>query len=172
MGDPAEPRMIIGYWVMPWTKRLRAWKALRHMNAEDRHLDIGCGDGYLLSKSPCKEKIGIDRKLGKTVTKELEFKNAYFDYVTMLAVVEHFEHPREILNECARVLKPNGKLIMTTPLRTAEKWIRLYVRGIEDDHENYFDLQTMKDFLKPHFEVTHYERFLFGMNQLFVCEKS
>ncbi len=172
MGEPAGPRMLIGHVVMPWTKRLRAWKALRHMTVGDRHLDIGCGDGYLLSKSPCREKIGIDRKLGKMVTKELEFKNAYFDYVTMLAVVEHFEYPREILAECARVLKPGGKLIMTTPLQSAEKWICLYVKGIEDDHEHYFDLGAMKDFTAPHFEIIHYEKFLFGMNQLFVCEKS
>lgn len=172
MEHQAEPRAIVGQLVMPWTKRFRAWKALRYMPIGERHLDIGCGDGYLLSKSPCKEKIGIDRKLGNTVTKELEFKNAYFDYVTMLAVIEHFDYPREILSECARVLKPSGKLIMTTPLQTAEKWIRLYVRGIQEDHKNYFDLQTMKEFLKPHFKVIHYQKFLFGMNQLFVCGKA
>ena len=166
------PRFIIGSLVRPCTKRLRAAMVLRRMKPLSRHLDIGCADGWLLSKSPCREKIGLDKTLGNSVDKKLEFKDAYFDYITLLAVVEHLDYPRETLAECARILKPQGQLIMTTPLHKAEKWIRLYIHGIEKEHKSYFDLENMKDFLHPFFKVVHYQKFLFGMNQLFVCEKA
>lgn len=169
--EEAYPKFFIGSLITPFTKRLRAAMALRHIEPRQKHLDVGCGDGYFLSKSPCKEKIGLDKLLGDVITKKIDFETASVDYITMLAVVEHLDYPREALAECARILKPDGKMIMTTPLKKAEKWIKLYIHGIEKEHKMYFDKKSMEEFLQPHFRITHYERFLFGMNQLFVCER-
>jgi 2-polyprenyl-3-methyl-5-hydroxy-6-metoxy-1,4-benzoquinol methylase len=33
----------------------------------------------------------------------------------MLAVLEHLEHPFEVVSEIRRVLKPNGSLVITVP---------------------------------------------------------
>lgn len=170
--EEAYPRFVIGRLITPFTKRLRAEMALRYIKPKERHLDLGCGDGYFLSRSPCKGKIGLDRLFGDTITKKIDFETASFDYITMLAVVEHLDYPREALAECARILKSDGKLIMTTPLKKAERWINLYIKGIEKEHKMYFDLEKMQEFLSPHFKVVHYQRFLLGMNQLFVCEKN
>ena len=55
------------------------------------------------------------RTISATLEKELPFDNNSFDVVTMIAVLEHLEHPIEIMNEISRVLKPNGALIITVP---------------------------------------------------------
>jgi len=43
------------------------------------------------------------------------FKKGAFDIIICLASVEHFENPWNFVRECHRILKPNGKLIFSTP---------------------------------------------------------
>lgn len=43
------------------------------------------------------------------------FANAAFDYVLSREGIEHFEDQAHLINECARVLKPGGCLVVTTP---------------------------------------------------------
>ncbi|MBK7875263.1 MAG: class I SAM-dependent methyltransferase [Planctomycetes bacterium] len=45
----------------------------------------------------------------------LPFQDASFDVVVTMEGIEHFENQTGFLRECARVLKPGGKLILTTP---------------------------------------------------------
>lgn len=44
----------------------------------------------------------------------LPFEDESFEVVTMLAVLEHLNHPLAIIKEIRRVLTPNGKLILTS----------------------------------------------------------
>lgn len=96
-------------------------------------LDIGCGwEAKLLrSVEPHISKgVGIDFKapqissangggkidtLSVTLERELPFEDESFDVVTMIAVLEHLEHPIEIMGEINRVLKPEGALVITVP---------------------------------------------------------
>src|SRR6185503_7546174 len=48
-------------------------------------------------------------------TKNLPFANDRFDYVLTREGIEHFENQALFLKECARVLKPRGTLLLTTP---------------------------------------------------------
>ncbi|MGH7772396.1 MAG: class I SAM-dependent methyltransferase [Candidatus Binatia bacterium] len=43
------------------------------------------------------------------------FRNEIFDYVLSREGVEHLENQARFIRECARVLKPGGKLVLTTP---------------------------------------------------------
>jgi len=43
------------------------------------------------------------------------FRNDCFDYVLSREGIEHLEHQAHFIRECERVLKPGGKLILTTP---------------------------------------------------------
>ena len=43
------------------------------------------------------------------------FGNKTFDYVLSREGIEHFENQAGFLNECARVIKPGGCLVVTTP---------------------------------------------------------
>lgn len=135
--------------------------------AGGRHLDIGCGDGYFLFRSKCRERIGLDKLLGDDVTDTLEFPDNHFDFVTMLAVIEHVADPQALLAEVSRVLRPGGRLIMTTPKRAADALIRLYFDDVDEQHEDYFDLDGITRMAAPRFDLTGHHTFLLGLNQAF-----
>lgn len=141
------------------------------MNRAHRHLDIGCGDGYFLKRSRCDERFGLDRLYGDEIDDRLDFPDAYFDYVTLLAVIEHFNHPEKILREIFRILKPAGRCILTTPKERAERFIAMYVKDIDDAHEMYFTYDSLKKLAGPDFELVGYRTFLFGLNQVFCLQK-
>ncbi len=101
------------------------------VKAGERVLEIGCGFGVLLKKIPSRRKIGIEtnetaigecRKRGLSVLKadaetKLPFKNASFEIIIMNEVIEHLTKPKIALEECFRILKPKGKIIITTPIK-------------------------------------------------------
>lgn len=45
----------------------------------------------------------------------LPFEDETFDYITSVEGIEHLENPFKCIREFARVLKPDGTLILTTP---------------------------------------------------------
>ena len=96
-------------------------------------LEIGSGEGYgIMELAPCSnEFIAVDKYAGN-ISKEFKTKhNITFiktevpplkeidsesiDFVVTFQVIEHIENDEFFLNEIKRVLKPGGKLIMTTP---------------------------------------------------------
>jgi SAM-dependent methyltransferase len=164
-------RGLVGRIILPITRYLRAINAEKYMEPAERHLDIGCGDGYFLRRSKCQERYGLDKLLGDEVTDKLDFPDSYFDYVTMLAVIEHISCPEDIFKEVARVLKTGGRFIITTPRKSADLLIKIYAKNIDEEHESYFDYDRMAQLAGTTFEIITYRRFLFGLNQLFCFEK-
>ena len=91
-----------------------------------RYLDIGCGGGNFLRlvKDVGMEPNGVDPFLDEP-SKELGIRNVnfldakypsnYFDFITLNTVFEHVPNPCEILLECKRVLKNNGKIFVNVP---------------------------------------------------------
>ena len=43
------------------------------------------------------------------------YRNGAFDWVTCVEGIEHLENPHHLLRETARVLKPGGRVLITTP---------------------------------------------------------
>lgn len=158
---------ILGRLIKPFTKRMRAREALKYVKG-DSILDIGCGDGFFLSKVKCEKKVGIDKIHGQVIDKKLDFPSKSFDTVSMLAVIEHLEHDKEIINECYRVLKDGGRLIITTPLVKAEKFIKHY--DPDTGHVKNYDYDSLKKLLCK-FKIMEYHKFDLGMNQIVVCSK-
>lgn len=121
-----------------------------HRNAEEniKILDMGCGDGvllYLLSKkikNPDIELYGVDLSdvAVKTAINKFErrgvenkfffrsetvydtsFDDEMFDIIISSDVIEHLSEPETFLNEVKRLLKPNGFLVIGTPIKYTEK---------------------------------------------------
>jgi SAM-dependent methyltransferase len=165
-----QRRSLLGKLVMPFTKRLRTKNVLACMEPRQRHLDIGCGDGFFLQRSPCRELYGLDELYGETFEGSLDFPEQYFDYVTMLAVVEHLDDVGRAFREIKRVLKPDGAFILTTPKQKADGILRLVAKEIEHIHQAYFDRESMAKQAEGLFSLSRYRPFLLGLNQLFYLE--
>ena len=164
-------RRLFGRIILPITRRLRAVNAEKYMKSAERHLDVGCGDGYFLRRSQCQERFGLDKLLGDNVTDELDFPDSYLDYVTMLAVIEHLPSPEGIFKEVARVLKPSGRFIITTPRKSADLLIKLYAKNIDEEHESYFDYERIRELAGTMLKIVGHHNFIFGLNQVFCLEK-
>jgi SAM-dependent methyltransferase len=76
----------------------------------------------------------------------LPFGNRSFDYVVILEVIEHLEDPYFILNEINRVLKLEGKLILSTPnIMNIKSRIRFLFEGGFDFFREPLIEQSKKD---------------------------
>lgn len=117
-----------GRWLLGWTDPLHIARRalLREMQAKaplvrGRMLDIGCG------MNPYRELfVHVDRYVSCDVPPnphaevlgdgmQLPFESDIFDGVLCNQVLEHVPEPARLIREAARVLKPNGVLLLTTP---------------------------------------------------------
>lgn len=95
-----------------------------------RILDLGCGDGDSVASlnrlgwqaegidvDPDAVRVAQSQGLKVTLGK-LEaggYPDDYFDAVAMNHVIEHVHDPLALLQECRRILKPSGRMVITTP---------------------------------------------------------
>lgn len=102
--------------------------------AKGRLLDVGCGQKpYEEIFAPyVNEYIGIEHEATFSLThasahtkgpdytydgRTLPFEDHSFDTVLNVQVLEHTPHPSALMKEMARVLKPDGKLIVSAPFQ-------------------------------------------------------
>jgi len=129
-------------------------------------LDIGCGDGvllWLISQRSFAQLFGIDtdqtsikaarRKLtDRGVKVTLKQANAYqlpfsprsFDVVVATEIIEHLANPDKMLTQIKSVLKPNGKVIITTV-------VKLQTSPEDKMHVQEYSQEELQYLLEKHF---------------------
>lgn len=154
---------------------------LDQIGSDKKILDVGCGDGTLGIKLIYQGNIvyGCDivkknlaaAKKGGLITALVDFERDAlpypensFDFVILGDVIEHMFDTDGLLKKCYKVLKPKGKLIVTTPnLASLARRIMLLL-GISPyveyslfldcnglppvGHLRYFTLSTLKKLLQ------------------------
>jgi len=133
-----------------WMERFRSemvWKLAGDVTGK-KVLDIGCQYGvfsfYLARKGAsvtgmdisqrwiercrreAREKYGhLDLSFLVGDAQELPFDDESFDVVVCSEVIEHVEHPGNVLSEINRVLVPDGVLVLSTP-NTASYYVWIW----------------------------------------------
>ena len=135
-------------------------------------LDVGSGYGFLLKIARkrgwevygteltddavnfCSEE-GINMRKGNL--NEVGFDPDMFDIVTSIEVIEHLNNPNELVKEMMRIVRPGGKVYMTTPNFNAVLRYRLKSKYdvIEFPlHLCYYTAKTLKKLYRSHgFEI-------------------
>src|ERR1700730_1664545 len=174
--------------------RSRPITAVRPFLGQGDLLDFGCGTGELAHDVDPSRYVGIDRDADSiAIAKKRfpshrfltldEFSSApnqkQFDQVIGLAVIEHVDDPQQWLAWLRTLLKPGGRIILTTP-HPSVRWLHelgaaigLFSREGAREHRELIDRPRMTELAKAiGFRIQHCGRFLLGCNQLFVLEPS
>ena len=147
-----------------------------------RLLDVGCGSNRLVRHYANGVGVDVYPWPGADVivddTAVLQWKSESFDTVTIVAALNHIPNRVAVLNECRRVLKPGGRLIITmlTP-RTSRVWHWLRApwdadqrdRGMQPGEVYGFTSAELLDlFQRAGFTLVSQQRFMFGLNRVYV----
>mgnify|MGYP001028236444 CR=1 FL=1 len=129
-------------------------------------LDIGCGEGFFLFNASrmgyTVKGVELSQEAGEYARREFdldietkpfeeaEFRENYFDVVTLWQVLEHVPHPLVILKEVHRILKPGGLVAVSTPDfgGVPAKILRRRWWNIRSLHVNQFTTRTLKGILE------------------------
>jgi len=149
-------------------------KLLDAVGSGRRVLDVGCSSGYLSSQLAARGNVVVGIELdpeaareaeafcervvvGDVESMELPFEPASFDVVLLGDVIEHLRNPARALARLRPLLRPGGRLVLSTPnvanwaIRgslLAGRW-RYTDRGILDrTHTHLFTRATLRETLE------------------------
>ena len=178
------PDQSIGL-LSPWLRTQRIKKVAPHLRG--KILDYGCGIGSLAEICAPNDYIGVDIdgpsiNIARLNNPRFRFETIMpegerFDSIVLLAVIEHIKNPVEIFRQMRVMLNPDGWIVLTTPHPIADSIhylgakIGLFSSLANEQHEKLIDLSRMNDIAaQADFNISKYERFLLGINQLFILK--
>jgi len=153
---------------------------------EGKLLDLGCGNNALVRQYG--NGIGVDVYDWGDVdvivkdSSQLPFDDEFFDTVAIIAALNHIPNRNDVIKEIHRVLKNNGKLLITMiPPGISKIWhlmrkpwdSDLAVRGMS--HGEVYGISTLKIIQMVEnggFQIIRTERFMLNINCLFVFRKN
>jgi SAM-dependent methyltransferase len=157
--------------------------ALRY--CKGKLLDVGCGDNLLVRTYG--DGIGVDihsyPEIGVRCTSDcLPFKSNVFDSLALLACLNHITRRSETLDECHRVLKDDGRLLVTM----ISPWVGYFSHKIRKRHdpdqiergmgpeEDWGLSRVVLEALLAGsgFRITLRRRFMWGLNRFYLAEKA
>ena len=147
-----------------------------------RLLDVGCGANQLVRRYG--NGVGVDVHPWPNVdvvvrdTAALDWTPGTYDTVTLIACLNHIINRQAVLEECRRVLRPDGRIVVTmlTPrISRVWHWIRRrwdpdqLERGMQAGEVYGFTPLEMVEMFRAHgFRLQSTKRFMCGLNRLYV----
>jgi 2-polyprenyl-3-methyl-5-hydroxy-6-metoxy-1,4-benzoquinol methylase len=123
----------------------------KYLSKESRVLDLGAGQGAfskrlkaighdVLAVDGDRENWRLPEVEFQTVDLDLEFapliKGVGFDAIVAIEIIEHLENPFSFIRQCAKLLKKDGILFVTTPnVEAINSRVLFLIKG----RLNYFD---------------------------------
>jgi SAM-dependent methyltransferase len=170
----------------PWLRR-RRFAVVQQFIKTGEVVDYGCGIGLLANFIPPERYVGLDVDDLSLVKARQEFPAhrffhlsefepaKKFDTLIALAVIQYLPDPEQFLRWALELLRPGGKVVVTTPNPAAEPLLllggRLGLLG-KDSREEHLTLLNKSGFFalaqRLAIPMTEYSTFLLGVNQLAV----
>jgi 2-polyprenyl-3-methyl-5-hydroxy-6-metoxy-1,4-benzoquinol methylase len=141
------------YLIKPLMKMINETVSPPQNQQKIRILDLGCGNGSFTNfiAQQGYEVVGIEESESGTKLASENFPDCQFiqgsiynlpyteleekfDVVISLEVIEHLFYPKELVRSVKKLLKPNGRLILTTPYHGYLKNLTLAATGKMDKH--------------------------------------
>jgi len=150
------------------------------LEARRRHRIVGV-DCQADSINACRGLYpGEDYRLGDMYG--LEFADNCFDAVVMREVIEHLRVPEDAVREALRVLKPGGRLVLTTPnydslvLHVIEHTYNRFFGGPckpyrDDVHPSKLRVATLKALIERYLAIEQYAVVDWGISLVCVARK-
>src|SRR5512139_2225102 len=152
MGDQA-----VGY-LSPWLRKKRVERVTPYL--QGKVLDYGCGFGELARVCDPEDYLGLDLNeafinIARDHYPQFTFvvrvpDGQRFDTIVALALIEHIPDPAALLKAFQRMLKPKGRVVITTP-HPSIKWVhafgsrlRLFSAQSCEEHKQLIDYRPMK----------------------------
>lgn len=113
-------------------------------------LDVGCSSGAVVwiaqrmglhaeGVEPAEKPVAKAREKGLNVhlglLHEVAFPDDSFDVLTLFEVIEHLDNPAALLDECRRILRPGGILVIGTGNT------RSWTRGLRGNSWDFLDMR-------------------------------
>lgn len=178
----------------PILRWMRLRRVISQIPVKSTLLDVGCGhrmaflktvsdrihQGYGVDFKVQDQQIGNIEVRQMTFHDRLPFEDASMDVVTMLAVLEHIEQEAAVLREVHRVLKPQGRLVLTVPSVWAQPVLeflsyRLHIVDEAEirDHKRYYNRRKLHRVLvgQAGFTDFHHKYFQCFMNNFCTVTK-
>jgi 2-polyprenyl-3-methyl-5-hydroxy-6-metoxy-1,4-benzoquinol methylase len=157
LGRPSLAGRLIGSFYSA-KNALPKWLDSRHVDVtlDSRILDVGCGNGVMLSslrRFGFRRLEGIEPFIKAAIdcgafkihrTSLAEFKGGGYDFIMLHHVLEHLPDPAASLAQLARMLAPDGRLMVRIPVAGCAAWRQYGTDWVQLDAPRHLVLFTPK----------------------------
>lgn len=160
-------------------------------------LDVGCGPSAMLTLGggAITSYTGVEQNTGRVQKLRRDFPqytflerdlddqplglDRQFDTILLVAVIEHIYNQKHLMRELVGVLKPEGRIVITTPTPFGNDVVHrlgatlgLFAKSARDDHIVIYNRKRFEIVAQDfQLSIERYQRFQFGCNQLVVFRR-